>query len=252
MDTNSLLIRNPQSAIGNSSVAISVVLPTYDEALNIGPLIARFRQALAEMRDASGNPPSYEIIVVDAGSQDDTCARAGEAGATRVFVQKGRGYGMALKEGFAEARGRYVVTMDADLSHDPALLPAMWARTADADVVIASRYVRGGSSEWPAFRRMLSVILNRIYTLVLWLPIRDVSSGYRLYDRRVLDKIEITCRNFDVVEEILVRAWREGARVAEVPMHYQRRAHGVSHARLLPFAVSYAKTLVKMFFLRYL
>jgi len=245
--------------VGPDGPAISVVLPTYDEAQNIGPLIARFREILAEMRDASGNPPSYEIIVVDVGSQDDTCARAREAGATlpapdslRVFVQKERGYGMALKEGFAAARGRYVVTMDADLSHDPALLHAMWARMADADIVIASRYIRGGSSDGPVFRRILSVILNHVYTLVLWLPFRDVSSGYRLYDRRFLEKMEITCRNFDVVEEILVRAWRKGARIAEVPMHYQRRAHGVSHARLLPFAMSYAKTLVKMFFLRFL
>jgi dolichol-phosphate mannosyltransferase len=189
---------------------------------------------------------------VDAGSQDNTAARAREAGANLVFVQKERGYGMALKEGFAAARGRYVVTMDADLSHDPALLPAMMAAMAGADVVIASRYVSGGSSEWPAFRRILSVILNRVYSLVLWLPIRDVSSGYRVYDGRVLDELAITCRNFDALEEILVRAYCRGARIVEVPMRYQRRAHGRSHARLLPFAISYLKTLLKMMRLRYL
>ena len=234
-----------------SLAGISIVLPTYDEGENIGPLIARLREAVSRLRDPDGNPFSCEIIVVDAGSRDDTVARAREAGAGLVFVQKERGYGMALKEGFAAARGRYVVTMDADQSHDPALLPAMMAAMAGADVVIASRYVKGGSSEWPAFRRILSVILNRIYSLVLWLPIRDVSSGYRVYDRRVLDGLAITCRNFDALEEILVRAYCRGARIAEVPMRYQRRAHGRSHARLLPFALSYARTLLKMLRLRY-
>jgi dolichol-phosphate mannosyltransferase len=238
--------------VGADSVGISVVLPTYDEAQNIGPLITRLLQILGQLRDPAGASLSCEIIVIDAGSTDGTLARAREAGATRVFVQKERGYGMALKEGFASACGRYIITMDADLSHDPLLLPAMMARMADADVVIASRYVEGGSSDSSAFRRILSVILNRIYTLVLWLPIRDCSSGYRIYDRRVLDHIEITCRNFDALEEILMRAWRNGARIVEVPMNYRRRAHGASHARLLPFALSYAKTLVKMFFLRFL
>ncbi len=246
MENNASPTRNPSSGACHP-LAFSVVLPTCDEALNIGPLIARLREVLREFGDAP-----FEIIVVDAGSTDDTMARAREAGATTAFVQKERGYGMALKEGFAAAQGRYVITMDADLSHDPALLPAMVARMERADVVIASRYVPGGGSEGPAFRRLLSVILNRVYSLALRLPARDVSSGYRIYRREVLGKIPIVCRHFDVLEEILVHACRNGARIAEVPLRYRRRAHGVSHARLLPFAVSYASTLVRMFRLRYL
>jgi dolichol-phosphate mannosyltransferase len=244
--------RNPQSEIRNQSISvdISVVLPTYDEGQNIGPLIAALRRALGDLRNPTGHPLSHEIIIVDAGSQDDTLSKAREAGA-RAFVQAQPGYGMALREGFAAARGRYVVTMDADLSHDPALLPAMMARISEADIVIASRYVKGGSSAGSAFRRLLSIILNRIYSLALRLPIRDVSCGYRIYDRKVLDGIQITGRNFDALEEILIRACQNGARIAEVPLKCGLRAHGKSHARIIPFAFSYLKTLVRMLRLRY-
>ena len=252
IDAQSSSIRNPKSEIRNEaeSLDISVVLPTYDEAQNIGPLIAALRRALGDLRNPAGNPLSHEIIVVDAGSRDDTLPKARGAGAT-AFVQTQPGYGMALKEGFAAARGRYIVTMDADLSHDPALLPAMMASISGADVVIASRYVKGGSSAGSAFRRVLSIILNCIYSSALRLPIKDVSCGYRIYDRRVLDGIQVTCRNFDALEEILIRACQNGARIVEVPLKCGLRAHGKSHARIIPFAFSYSKTLLRMLRLRY-
>lgn len=231
--------------------AISILLPTYNEAENIGPLITRLREALRPLHDSDGNPLTYEIIVVDAGSTDETLIRARGAGADKVFVQRKRGFAMALKEGFAAARGRYVVTMDADLTHEPTLLRTMIEHAKEAHIVIASRYVRGGSSEWPAFRRILSLILNRAYSLLLWLPVRDVSSGYRIYDRRILKGMKLTCKNFDVQEEILVKAYLRGARITEIPMHYRRRAHGKSHAQILRLVFSYAKTLAKLFHLRY-
>jgi dolichol-phosphate mannosyltransferase len=209
------------------------------------------RRAIAGLCDPAGNVLTHEIIVVDAGSKDDTLARAREAGATTAFVQKERGYGPALREGFAAARGRYVITMDTDLSHDPALIPSMMAKMGGADVVIASRYVKGGSSGGSRMRRALSVVLNRVYGLILWLPPKDLSSGYRIYDRRFVQGMEITCRNFDALEEIIVRAYLRGARFAEAPLNYKLRLHGESHARIFSFGVSYAKTLLKLFRLRY-
>lgn len=222
---------------------VSVVIPAYDEGENISHLIAGIKKIL------EGRKISYEILVVDAGSNDDTIERAQAAGA-KVMVQSQPGYGMALKEGFEAAKGRNIITMDADLSHDPEFIDEMMARRDEADIIIASRYVHGGSADMSRFRRILSIILNRIFCRILSLPYRDISSGYRFYSRESLRKIEITSRDFDVLEEILVKAYCLGLRIVEIPFHYKPRIHGTSHARLLRFGISFCKTLYRMWKLR--
>ncbi|MBM4078934.1 MAG: glycosyltransferase [Planctomycetes bacterium] len=223
---------------------LTVVIPTYDEGANIKGLIEAVRGVLARIG------ARYEVIVVDAGSADDTRERATEAGA-QVMVQTAPGYGGALKDGFRAAQGDYVLTMDADLSHDPSFIEPMYAMRAEADVIIASRYVAGGQAEMSRFRYVLSVILNRTFCFFLALPVRDISSGFRLYRRAVVDGMDITSRNFDVLEEILIKAYVRGYRVVEIPFRYLPRVHGQSHAKLITFGISYTKTFLRMFWLRY-
>lgn len=225
------------------SLDVSVLIPAYDEGENISTLISEVKKVLDK------NKISFEIIVVDAGSNDDTVKRAKEAGA-RVFVQSQPGYGRALKEGFDKIKGKYVITMDADLSHDPLFIDEMIRIYEDADVIIASRYIPGGSAEMNAFRRLLSIILNRIFCFILSLPYRDISSGYRCYNRKALGRVSITSRDFDALEEILIKAHQQGFRIVEVPFHYKPRAHGKSHVRLFHFGVSFSRTLWKMWRLR--
>lgn len=222
---------------------VSVVVPAYDEGKNISHLIAGIKSIL------EGIESSFEILVVDAGSRDDTVDQARNAGA-EVMVQSKPGYGMALKEGFEAAAGKHIITMDADLSHDPQFIADMMERRDEADIIIASRYVRGGTADMSRFRRLLSVILNRVFCLILSLPYRDISSGYRFYNRESLRKIEITSRDFDVLEEILVKAHSQGFRIVEIPFHYKPRIHGKSHARLIRFGISFGKTLFRMWKLR--
>lgn len=222
---------------------VSVVIPAFDEGENISQLIARIKKIF------EGNRVSFEILVIDAGSSDDTVEQAQAAGA-RVMIQRQPGYGMAIKEGFGAATGRFIITMDADLSHDPEFIDEMMARRDEADIIIASRYVPGGSADMSRFRRLLSIILNRVFCLLLSLPYRDISSGYRFYNRESLRKIEITSRDFDVLEEILVKAHCLGLRIVEIPFHYKPRIHGTSHARLVRFGVSFSKTLYRMWKLR--
>lgn len=223
---------------------LTVVIPTYDEGENIRGLVEAVRRMLARLG------ASHEVIVVDAGSADDTRERAAEAGA-KVMVQATPGYGGALRDGFRVAQGDYVLTMDADLSHDPSFIDPMYARRTEADVIIASRYVTGGQAEMSRFRHVLSVILNRTFCFFLALPVRDISSGFRLYRRAVVDGMDITSRNFDVLEEILIKAYVRGYRVLEIPFRYLPRVHGQSHAKLITFGISYAKTFLRMFWLRY-
>jgi glycosyltransferase involved in cell wall biosynthesis len=224
-------------------IAFTVLILTYNEAGNIDPVLRSIDESLG----STGH--SYEVLVVDAGSSDATAEIARSRGA-RVVQQRERGYGNALREGFGLCEGEYVVTLDADQSHDPALMVDLIAHRHDADLVIASRYVEHGRADMPLLRRVLSVVVNRTFRFVLGVPVRDMSSGFRLYARRILANVTPRGRHFDVLTEIVFRAHRLGYRVREVPFHYKPRVAGRSNARLLEFGISYARTLYRCFRLR--
>lgn len=224
-------------------VDLSVVIPAWNERENLDLLLPALRETL------DGLGVRYEIIVADAGSADGTREAAERRGA-RVVVQSERGYGGALLAGFAASAGTYVVTMDADLSHRPVFIADLWQARHTAEVLIASRYVAGGAAEMGWFRRLLSHILNRTYARALSLPLRDLSSGFRMYRRAVLRDLPLQARDFDVLEEILIRVYNEGWRIREIPFRYMPRGSGGSHARLLKFGWAYLKTLLRMWQLR--
>src|SRR5205814_8482506 len=117
-------------------------------------------------------------------------------------------------------------------------------------VLVASRYVAGGRADMGWFRRLLSQILNRAYRRTLSLPLRDLSSGFRMYRRDVVTGLTLEARDFDVLEEILIRVHAEGWRIIEVPFAYMARGSGRSHARLVKFGWAFLKTLVRMWRLR--
>ncbi len=230
--------------LGAASLDVSVVIPALNEQENLELLLPLVHRALEQLNLKS------EVIVVDGGSRDDTRSVAKTLGA-RVVDQQERGYGGALLAGFAAARAPRVITMDADLSHPPEFLKDFWQQRDAAELLIASRYVAGGQAEMGAGRRVLSYILNRTYALVLGLKLRDISSGFRMYDRNVLTKIDLKARDFDALEEILVKIYVNGGRVREVPFHYQARNAGESHAKLIKFGWAFTKTLARMWRLRY-
>ena len=225
------------------SVELSVVVPALNEGASIGELIRRVARRLERLSVAG------EILVVDGGSTDGTPRWAAEAGA-RVLAQPGHGYADALLAGLAAAAGRFVLTMDADDSHDPDFVDALWARRDAAELVVASRYVPGGHAQMPLARRLLSRVLNAVGRWVLSLPVRDLSSGYRLYRRAALPTAGVRAVHFDVLIELLTRVHGEGWRIAEGPFHYRPRHRGRSHVAFLPFARAYARTLARMWALR--
>jgi len=226
-----------------SKPELAVVIPAWNERENLELLLPALREVLDDLSVTS------EIIVADGGSSDGTRETAARRGA-RVVVQTERGYGGGLLAGFAVSTAPWVVTMDADLSHRPIFLQELWKRRHEAEVLIASRYVAGGRAEMEALRRLLSHVLNRTYARALALPLRDLSSGFRMYRREALQGVLPTARDFDFLEELLIRVHAEGWRVAEVPFHYMARGAGRSHARLLKFGWALARTLVRMWQLR--
>lgn len=226
-----------------SAPDLAIVIPAWNERENLELLLPALREVLEDLGVAA------EIVVADGGSTDGTREAAARRGA-RVVVQTERGYGGALLAGFAATTAPWIVTMDADLSHRPLFLQELWKRRDEAEVLIASRYVPGGRAEMGLLRRLLSLALNRTYARVLALPLSDLSSGFRMYRRRVVDGARPRARDFDVLEELLIRAQADGWRVAEVPFHYMARGSGRSHARLVKFGWALARTLARMWRLR--
>ena len=222
---------------------LAVVIPAWNERENIELLLPALKEMIADLGLTA------EIVVADAGSRDGTAEAAQRRGAI-VVVQKEPGYGSALLAGFVVTSAPCIVTMDADLSHRPVFLEEFWRRRDEAEVLIASRYVPGGRADMSRFRRLLSHILNRTYSRVLSFPLRDLSSGFRMYHRDVLLGLTLVARDFDVLEEILIRVHAEGWRILEIPFHYMSRGSGRSHVRLFKFGWAFTKTLVRMWKLR--
>jgi dolichol-phosphate mannosyltransferase len=218
---------------------VTVVIPAWNESDNLDLLLPALKELFAELR------LRVQIVVADGGSTDGTPEAAARWGA-RVVPQAEPGYGAALLAGFAAADGAYVVTMDADLSHRPSFLEAFWRHRHEAEVLIASRYVPGGRAEIGVVRRVLSVLLNLAYARALSMPLKDLSSGFRMYRRDVLAGVPLASRGFDMLEELLIRIDADGWRIREIPFHYMSRGSGRSHVRLLRFGWAYLTTLIRM------
>ncbi len=214
---------------------ISVVMPVINERANLVALLPHLKSVLERQG------LTFEIVVVDGGSNDGTREAASKLGA-RVVRERRPGYAGAIETGLEEARGDYVLTLDADLSHDPNFVARMWRARTRGDIVIASRYVRGGASHGPLLRKELSRLLNEIQRWALLMPIRDLSSGFRLYRRETIEGIKIEGNSFDVQQELLAKAYGRGFSVVEVPFTYFPRGSGRSHAHLLRLAVGYARS----------
>jgi dolichol-phosphate mannosyltransferase len=222
---------------------LAVVIPAWNERENLELLLPALREVL------DGLGIAWEIVVADGGSTDGTQQAAVTRGA-RVVRQVERGYGGALLAGFAATTAPYLITMDADCSHRPVFIEELWRHREEAELLIASRYVAGGGADMGRFRRLLSHVLNRTYARALSLPLHDLSSGFRMYRRDTLRDLTLTARDFDILEEILIRVHARGWRIHEVPFHYTARGAGRSHARLFAFGWAYLKTLVRMWQLR--
>ncbi len=208
-----------------------LVLPTYEEALNVVEVLTRIRAAA----------PDIDVLVVDDNSPDGTAelarAAAQELGQIDVLVRERKdGLGNAYRAGFQEGMNRgyeRLIQMDADLSHDPAVLPQLLAKLDEgASAVIGSRYIPGGAiPHWPWHRRALSRWGNRYAAAALKLTVRDATSGFRAYDVATLKAIDVfstRSKGYGFQIETAYRTSQAGYSVAEVPIVFTDRVRGYS------------------------
>ena len=208
-----------------------VVLPTYNEAENIAGFLRSLRGAV----------PTADVLVVDDNSPDGTGVLAeeiaAELGGVKVLHRPGKqGLGAAYRHGFTVAFDEgyeAIVSMDADFSHDPAVIPTMLAMLVEgADAVVGSRYVPGGATEnWPLRRRLLSRWGNRYTAAILRLPIGDCTSGFRAYRATALRAIHpasTSAEGYAFLTELVRKLIANGSLVVETPIVFRDRQFGTS------------------------
>jgi len=204
----------------------SIIIPTYNEADNIGPLVERIHAAM-------GDRP-YEILFVDDNSRDgtaDTAASLVPKYPVKVLIRKNkRGLATAILDGLLYIQGEYVCVMDADLQHPPEVLPALFREMDNGrDLVIASRYVPGGGCEgWKLTRRIISK--GAITLAHVFLPdtrkYSDPLSGFFAFHRKVVEKAQLNPLGYKILLEILLMGDHKS--VAEVPYTFVTRTRGES------------------------
>lgn len=216
--------------MSNTLGRVLVVTPTYNERLNIEPVLARLRAAV----------PYADVLVVDDDSPDGTGAVADQIAASDAAVHVlhrpvKEGLGAAYVAGFGWGLERdydVLVEMDADGSHQPEQLPSLLAALRNADLVLGSRWVQGGSvSDWPATRMALSRGGNTYVRIALGLGLRDATGGFRAFRAALLSSIDLTTvasHGYCFQVDLAWRAVRQGATVVEVPIAFVERVHGRS------------------------
>ncbi len=210
-----------------------VVIPTYNEIENINRMVPA----------VLSQGESFELLIVDDGSPDGTGQRVQELQAAHpnrlhLLSRPGKlGLGTAYLDGFKWGLARnydYIFEMDADFSHSPKDLPRLLAPAlaGEADVVIGSRYTRGGKvANWPFDRIFLSYGASMYVRAITWMPVKDPTAGFKCYRREVLEALDLNAVRFIGYAfqiEMKFRAWQRGFRLQEVPITFTDRVQGVS------------------------
>jgi dolichol-phosphate mannosyltransferase len=228
-------------------LAVSVILPTYNERDNIIPLIVAIQHGL----ETEG--VGHEVIVVDDNSPDGTAEkvreRFGADARVRLLVRaEGRGLATAIATGIRQAQGDCVAVMDTDFNHDPTLLPRMVKFLAYYDIIIGSRFTMGGGME-DRWRYIASFLFNFFVRLILRTQIQDNLCGFFTMRRDKLLAMDIE-RIFDGYGEyfmhLLFLAWKKSYSMLEIPVFYQLRRHGQSKSRFLPMLYHYTLTALRV------
>ena len=221
-----------------------VVVPTYQEAANVERFLRAVRAAA----------PQVDLLVADDNSPDGTGdlaeAIAAELGRVDVLHRPGKeGLGNAYRQGFRWGLDHgydVIIQMDCDLSHDPAMIPALLDAVADGvDCAIGSRYVPGGSTPgWPWYRRWLSRYGNRYTAWILRLGVKDATGGFRAYRSTTLERIDIDttrANGYAFQSEVAFRMVQAGLRLEEIPITFVDREYGTSKMSVKIMAESMAR-----------
>lgn len=231
-------------------MSISVALLAYKEAENLKILLPQ----IIEQVEKCGE--EYEILVVDTKEPlDNTAEVCAEYGAVYIN-QEYPGFGGAFRTAIQYAQKDKFLILDSDGSHPPKNIPDLYQMfaTGQYDVVIGSRYVKGGKTDDAKSSIIMSHMLNFAFRICLGISAKDISTDYRMYHTEQLKKVELNCVNYDVLQEVLLKLKLNKAdrrlRIGEVPIYFQKRLYGESKRQLIKFIISYIRTIVRLTWMR--
>lgn len=243
----------------NEQIKVLVVIPTYNEAENISDLI---NQIINISKTDLMSHISLNILVVDDDSKDGTrkiVKEIGEKESNVMIMERDKKYGLgtAYLAGFkygCENEYDYVITMDADFSHNPFYIPEFLQKAPETDLVIGSRYVAGGGvRQWGIHRKALSFAANFLAQKLLGLKAHDATSGYRCYKKSLAEKLinkKIVSDGYSFLSEVIFWSEKWGSVIDEVPIIFVNRRKGsskISHKEIFKAML----TLIRLFVARF-
>src|SRR5437667_10047661 len=221
----------------------------YNEEEIIDDSSARLISALEKIA------PDYEAIVNVEGTDttlEKLTALSKENSRIKVhYSQERLGLGKAMKKGFRliDEDTEYVVTMDADLNHQPEEIQNLMAAAKSADIVVGSRNTNKGMvEELPTVKRMISATTNWTMRKIFHIPSNDVTSGFRIYTCKAVEMLrdQIVAKNFEIQPELLIRARKKGMQITDVPITFLPRPRGTSKLSFVKSGIGYAMLIIRL------
>lgn len=224
-------------------MSLSIVMLAYKEAENLRILLPKIQEEMKKIQD------DYEIIIIDSAKpMDDTEAVCKENNA-KYYPQEEPYYAGAFRTGIKYASMDRMMVLDADGSHDPVNIPDIYHMfTEGYDIVIGSRYTKGGVSNDSTSSFIMSKILNTTMRIVIGVKAKDISTSYRMYDTTQIKAVTLVRNNYDVLQEVILRMKinkrkkGEKIRIGETPIIFNKRMYGESKRQLWKFIKGYIVT----------
>ena len=229
-------------------MGISIILLARKEATNLIKLLPMIKSIMNKIDE------DYEIIVVDANPSLDNTKEVCKKNKVTYINQTNKGYANAFNSGVEISKYGKIVFLDCDFSHDPnSIIDINNKFNKGYDLIIGSRYIKGGKTLDSKTSRVLSKILGFIYRICLGLKVHDVSTSFRMYNAKQLKAVTLESTNFEVLEEVIFKMMQNKPKfkIGEVPITFNQRLFGTSNRRLLAFVFTYLKSLYNLIIIRY-
>lgn len=222
---------------------LTVIIPSYNEAQNLEIILPKLKEVLDETN------LSYEVLILDTMEKTDNTEEICQKYNFDYIKREGsNNYCDAVKTGIKYVKGNKTIFLDADGSHNVKFIFELLKYKDEYDIVVASRYVEGGGSDNNLILKYMSRILNKTYSSFLNVKCNDISNGFKLYDTLQLKSLELRCSNFDIIEEIIYKLFKEhpDIKLKELPYYFENRKYGKTKRKLLLFIMGYIFTLVRL------
>ena len=223
-----------------SNLDLSIIIPCLNESENLTKLIPEIKSCIEKKF-------SFEILIIDGMKVDGKTKQIAKKYKIKYLNRKkSNDYGNAVRLGIKESLGKYSVFMDGDYSHEPKFILKLHKERLNG-VVIASRYTDGGKTDNGFIAEFLSKVLNIFYNIVLNLNLKDVSNSFKLYDTKMIKKLNLKSNHFDIIEEIIfkLKVNNNKIKIKEIPYHFRQRKFGKTKRNFI-IIVAYLFSIIRL------